>query len=169
MHIGLVLPAQCEPLVDLLCEVNAFYNPEAPAPRDTVRQHVLQNLLSATSPHQLVVATRHDGVLAGLAAITKVHSLVEPEPERRHHLQLKELFVSQAERGQGVGLALMKWVARFALEHHCHRMDWPVKAANLRGQAFYRRLGAHAVEDRLSFRMAEPRIRALAKAIDAGA
>lgn len=162
MNIGLVQPQQCDRLVDLLCEINTYYNSEAPAPREVVRQHAVQNLMSAVSPHHLIVATKQSGELAGLAAITKAYSLVEPEPERRNHLQLKELFVSKAERGRGIGLALMTWVAQYALENQCHRIDWPVKASNVRGQAFYASLGAQLVDERLSYRLTEPAVSKLA-------
>jgi GNAT superfamily N-acetyltransferase len=165
MNIGLIQPQQCERLVELLCELNAYYNSEAPAPREVVRQHVVQNLLSATSPHHLVVATKDSGDVVGLAAVSKAYSLVEPEPERRNHLQLKELFVSNNERGRGIGLALMNWVAQFALENQCHRIDWPVKASNIRGQAFYSSLGAKMVEDRLSYRLTEPAVSKLANKV----
>ena len=162
MHIALVSSEQLESLVDLLCEINAYYNPEAPASRAIVRDHAAHNLLSPTSPHRLVVASRHDGRVVGLAAITLVHSLVEPELDRRSHCQLKELYVSASQRSGGVGRALMVWVAQYSLEHGCHRIDWPVKAANSRGIAFYRSLGAAHVEDRLSFRLTAPGVASLA-------
>jgi GNAT superfamily N-acetyltransferase len=165
MNIGLVQPQQCERLVDLLCEINTYYNSEAPSARELVRQHAVANLMSAASPHHLAVATKQSGELVGLAAVTKAYSLVEPEPERRNHLQLKELFVSETERGQGIGLALMSWVAQFALENQCHRIDWPVKASNVRGQAFYASFGAQLVSDRLNYRLTEPAVSDLANKV----
>lgn len=55
------------------------------------------------------------------------------------------------------------WVARYAMDHGCHRIDWPVKASNDRGIAFYEGLGAERVADRLSYRLSEPRIGGLAQ------
>lgn len=162
MNIALVSSEQAEPLVDLLCEVNAYYNPGSPASCAEMREHVHSNLLSSRSPHRLVVATLPDGKVVGLAAITLVYSLVDPEPERRAHCQLKELYVSAPHRSLGTGRALMAWVAKYALENGCHRIDWPVKAANARGIAFYKSLAAFQVEDRLSFRLVEPELTALA-------
>ena len=162
MRIALVCEEQQESLVSLLCEINAYYNPEAPAGKDTVRDHTVRNLLSPASPHQLVVAVDPEGHVIGLAAITLVYSLVEPEPERRSHCQLKELYVSASQRSRGVGHALMAWVAQYAAQHGCHRIDWPVKASNTKGIAFYQRLGAAQVEDRLSFRITGPAVARLA-------
>lgn len=162
MRIELVSKSQRESLIDLLCEINAYYNPGARAPREMVGEHVMENLLSADSPHHLVVASRADGSVIGLAAVTLVYSLVDPEPDRRKHCQLKELYVSASARSQGAGRALMAWVARFALESGCHRIDWPVKSSNARGISFYENLGARLVDDRLSFRLSEPEVRRLA-------
>ncbi len=65
-------------------------------------------------------------------------------------------------RSQGVGHALMAWVARHAVEQGCARIDWPVQAANTRGQAFYEGLGATQLVERLSYRLSEPNLSRLA-------
>lgn len=153
MRIALVSQEQLEPLVLLFKELNAFYFPESPAPERDIREHVAQNLLSPASPHQLVVATSSAGQAVGLAAITLMHSMVEPEPERRRQLHLKELFVSSRYRGNGCGRALMEWVAQYAVSNGCYRIDWPVQAANTKGISFYQRLGAVRVAERLSYRL----------------
>jgi GNAT superfamily N-acetyltransferase len=168
MRIELISPEQAEPLIDLLCEINAYYRPGSPASPAETREHARNNLLSSRSPHRLVVATLPDGKVIGLAAITLVYSLVEPEPEKRAHCQLGELYVSAAHRNLGTGRALMAWVAKHALENGCHRIDWPVKAANARGIAFYKSLAAFQVEDRLSFRLVDPELAALAASAQGG-
>ena len=57
----------------------------------------------------------------------------------------------------------MKWVAQHAADHGCHRIDWPVKATNAGGIAFYKELGAQQVVERLSFRLSEPGLGELAR------
>jgi hypothetical protein len=56
----------------------------------------------------------------------------------------------------------MSWVAQYALAHGCCRIDWPVKASNARGIAFYESLGARQVIERLSYRLSEPQLSELA-------
>lgn len=160
MHVAPVTPPQHDSLIDLLRELHAYYNDGAEVSRDVVREHLLENLLSPHSPHLLVVASQGDTVL-GLAAITLVYSLVEPTPDLRKHCQLKELYVRSNVRSQGAGRALMAWVARHALEQGCCRIDWPVKASNARGIAFYEKLGAQRVADRLSYRLSAAAMRQL--------
>ena len=135
MRVELVSDAQQESLIDLLCELHAYYNEGAEASRDAVREHLLANLLAAGSPHRLVVAS-DDGTVLGLAAITLVYSLVEFAVDTRKQCQLKELYVRSSQRSKGVGRALMTWVARYAFEQGCRRIDWPVKAPNARGISF---------------------------------
>jgi ribosomal protein S18 acetylase RimI-like enzyme len=167
MPVGLVTPPQHDSLVGLLCELHAYYNDGAAIAPALVREHLLDNLLGPGSPHRLVVAADADGRVLGLAAITLVFSLVEAAPDQRRHCQLKELYVRSGHRGQGVGEALMKWVAAHAWQNGCRRMDWPVKASNDRGIAFYESLGAQRVIERLSYRLGSAALARLAGAASA--
>lgn len=162
MWVGLVSEKQHESLVELLCEVHAYYNNGSVISQDMVREHLFENLLSEKSPHHLIVATNDDGKVVGLAAITLVYSLVDFAVDQRKHCQLKELFVSSSARSQGVGKSLMSWMARFAYDKGCRRIDWPVRTWNERGISFYERLGAKRVEDRISYRLSDPCVSELA-------
>jgi GNAT superfamily N-acetyltransferase len=164
MHVDLLTPSQHDSLVDLLCELHAYYNDGAFVAPDMVRSHLIDNLLGQDSPLRLVVAHEGAGQVLGLAAISLTYSLVEPTPELRRHCQLKELYVRASQRSRGVGQAIMSWVARYALDNGCARIDWPVKASNARGIVFYQALGAQQVIERLSFRLSQPGLGELAKA-----
>lgn len=164
MHIDFVSEPQHESLVALLRELHGYYNAGASVSSEAVGSYLVECLLAPDSPVRLIVAAGDDGRVAGLAAITLTWSLVEPAPDKRRHCWLKELYVLASHRGAGVGKALMAWVARHAVENGCARIDWPVKASNARGIAFYESLGARRVDDRLSYRLAEPALRALADA-----
>jgi GNAT superfamily N-acetyltransferase len=120
--------------------------------------------LAPGAPLRLVVAVNDDGTVAGLAAIAPTYSLVDPMPQQCRQIQLKELYVCASQRSRGVGKALMAWVARYAADSGCHRIDWPVNAANARGIAFYEGLGATRVADRLSYRLAGRHLSELAGA-----
>lgn len=169
MHIEPVSPRHHESLIDLLCELHGYYNDGASIARESVRSHLFDNLLAAASPLQLVAACDDDDRVVGFAALSLVWSLVEPGVGKRRQCQLKELYVSASARGQGAGEALMAWVARHAAQHGCGRIDWSVKASNARGIAFYERLGARLVEDRLSYRLSGQALAGLAKTGWAGA
>ncbi|MEO5685867.1 MAG: GNAT family N-acetyltransferase [Burkholderiaceae bacterium] len=153
MRIALVDACQHETLVALLHEMCTSYSEEEPVSLADVRSNLLDNLLAAGSPVRLVVAVDDAGEAIGFAAIALFHSLVDPAPQRRGQMLLKELYVRQSHQGQGVGRALMAWVARHAIERGCARLDWNVSASNRQGLAFYRSLGALHVAGRLNFRL----------------
>jgi GNAT superfamily N-acetyltransferase len=162
MRVELVSPPQHESLVDLLCELHTYYNEGSSVVPDLVRSYLVEDLLAADSGLRLVVAYDEVQYVRGFAAISLMYSLVEPTLERRRHCWLKELYVRDSHRCMGVGEALMTWVARHAVEKGCCRIDWPVKASNSRGIAFYERLGAKLVDDRLSYRLSEPNLSTVA-------
>lgn len=162
MHVELASQPQHDSLADLLCELHTYYNAGSVVSREMVKAYLVDTLLGAESPLRLVVAVKDDGRVAGFAAISLTYSLVEPTAERRRHCWLKELYVRSSERSAGVGKALMAWIARHAVDNGCCRIDWPVKATNARGIAFYERLGAERLVERLSYRLDEPALSRLA-------
>lgn len=162
MRVDLVSPPQYESLVELLRELHTYYNEGSSVPSEMVRAHLINNLLGPDSPLRLVVAYADEGQVLGFAAISLTYSLVEPSPELGRHCQLKELYVLSSARSRGVGKAIMVWVAQYAAENGCRRIDWPVKATNAKGIAFYQGLGAQQVVERLSFRLSEPGLSELA-------
>ncbi|MEL6544597.1 MAG: GNAT family N-acetyltransferase [Myxococcota bacterium] len=61
----------------------------------------------------------------------------------RPNLVLKELFVAEPGRGQGVGTALMRAVIGEAKERDAHQLLWAVLPSNREAKEFYRSIGAH--------------------------
>jgi GNAT superfamily N-acetyltransferase len=57
-------------------------------------------------------------------------------------LYLEDLFVRPAFRGAGVGTALLRHLARLALERECGRFEWAVLDWNRSARVFYESLGA---------------------------
>jgi len=55
---------------------------------------------------------------------------------------LEDLFVMPEHRGRGVGRALLRELARLAVERGCGRLEWSVLDWNRDAIGFYERLGA---------------------------
>ena len=62
-------------------------------------------------------------------------------------LYLEDLFVEPDHRGRGHGKALLKHLARIAVERGCGRFEWSVLDWNVDAQAFYASLGAVVMPD----------------------
>ena len=65
----------------------------------------------------------------------------------RRGLYLEDLFVIPAARGRGFGKALMRHVARIAVERGCGRFEWSVLEWNQPSIDFYKALGADVLPD----------------------
>ena len=60
---------------------------------------------------------------------------------------LEDLFVEPEYRGRGIGLALLRYLARRAVAEKCRRVEWHVLNWNAPSIAFYERLGATRMMD----------------------
>jgi GNAT superfamily N-acetyltransferase len=71
----------------------------------------------------------------------------------RPGIYLEDLFVAPQVRGQGIGRALLGWLARTALERRCARLEWAVLDWNEPSIAFYESLGAVPLDEWRTFRL----------------
>ena len=71
----------------------------------------------------------------------------------RAGIYLEDLYVMPEYRGKGHGKALLKRLAQITLERGCGRMDWQCLDWNERSIAFYRSLGAEALDDWTGYRL----------------
>ena len=78
------------------------------------------------------------------------------------NLIIKELYVADGRRGEGVGRILMKAAVREAEQAGCGMTKWWVAKWNDRGIEFYEQLGARIDHDWHEFQMSEKAFRDLA-------
>ena len=62
-------------------------------------------------------------------------------------LYLEDLYVKPAQRGLGIGKALMARLGRLAAERGCGRFEWSVLDWNQNAIRFYQRMGATVMPD----------------------
>lgn len=137
---------------------------EPARPRDTA---VLHALIRALSEYErlthLVVGTEAQLREELFGARPVVEAVLGWEDERpvafalyfhnfstflaRRGLYLEDLFVVPEARGRGYGKALMRHVARVAVERGCGRFEWAVLDWNQPAIDFYRSLGAEVLPD----------------------
>jgi GNAT superfamily N-acetyltransferase len=78
-------------------------------------------------------------------------------------LYLEDLFVVPEQRSNGVGRALLRQLARIALERECGRLEWAVLNWNREAIRFYERLGARPNSDWTVYRLAGEALTALGR------
>lgn len=86
----------------------------------------------------------------------------------RRCLYLEDLFVREAVRGRGYGIALMRALAREAIAQECPRFVWQVLDWNQPSIDFYERLGAKVTREWLSVRIEGEALAALAQSATTG-
>jgi len=82
----------------------------------------------------------------------------------RESLHLEDLYVRPSHRGRGIGLALMRNLARIAVERGCRRFQWQVLDWNTPAIRFYESLGARVLGEWQSVRIEGEALEALAGA-----
>jgi GNAT superfamily N-acetyltransferase len=81
----------------------------------------------------------------------------------RHGLYLEDLFVEPAYRGCGIGKALLRRLAQRCQADGLARLEWQVLDWNAPSIAFYKSLGAVAVDDWTVFRLSDEALKKLAE------
>lgn len=80
----------------------------------------------------------------------------------RWGIYLEDLYVQPEARGQGIGFALLREVARIAHARGCERLDWSVLDWNALAIGFYEKLGARPMSDWTTMRLSGEALRRLA-------
>ena len=80
-----------------------------------------------------------------------------------HGLYLEDLFVEPAYRGRGIGKALLRRLAQRCQADGLAKLEWQVLDWNAPSIAFYKSLGAVAVDDWTVFRLADEALKKLAE------
>ncbi len=107
-----------------------------------------------------VIFALEDGVEVGFALFFHNFSTFVG----RSGLYLEDVFVKPAYRGRGYGKALLKRLARIALERNCGRFEWVCLDWNQPSIDFYRSLGAVPMEEWTIYRLTGDALAALAEA-----
>jgi GNAT superfamily N-acetyltransferase len=114
------------------------------APESAVgSEELLARALFGTPPHAEAVIASIDSSIAGFALFFGTFSTWLCLPG----IWLEDLFVRPEYRGAGVGRALLEHVAAIAVARGCQRLEWTVLKWNSPAIAFYRRLGAVAMDE----------------------
>lgn len=107
-----------------------------------------QHLFGAPQRAEVLIA-EHEGSAVGFALFFHNYSTFLSRPG----IYLEDLFVRPAHRRKGYGRALLRELARLAVERGCGRFEWAVLDWNEPAMKFYRSLGAEQMEAWRIFRI----------------
>ncbi|MGB3694663.1 MAG: GNAT family N-acetyltransferase [Spirulinaceae cyanobacterium] len=103
----------------------------------------LQEHLFGAKPYAEAIVAEEEGKLVGFALFFANYSTFLTKPG----IYIEDIFVLPAYRRQGIGKALLSYVAKLAVERNVGRLEWSVLDWNQPAIAFYRSLGAAIMEE----------------------
>lgn len=109
----------------------------------------LSRTLFGARPFAEVLLAAFNGVPAGFALYFHNYSTFRARPG----VYLEDLYILPSLRGKGIGKALLKELARIAVERGCARMEWSVLDWNEPAIQFYKSLGAEPQDEWTTFRV----------------
>jgi GNAT superfamily N-acetyltransferase len=118
----------------------------------------LQDGLFRAQPAIEAVLVESDGAMIGFA----IWYFLFGTFSGRYGLFVEDIFVEQAHRGHGIGLALFRHMARVAQRRGCVQMLWEVLDWNTPAIEFYRRIGATPVQGWITQQLSGDALAALA-------
>lgn len=141
-------PRDTDVIVDLIDELDRFYGVTDIEARATRVSQIKAALFdSPPAAHGLLA---WDGQrLVGLAT----YSFLWPAEGVTSSLFLKELYVAQTHRRQGIGKLLMQRLCQLAAGNRCSRVEWVTDEGNADAQHFYEELGAPQHRSKVFYRL----------------
>ncbi len=80
----------------------------------------------------------------------------------RNGIYLEDLYVTPSSRGSGAGKALLKYLAKKAVDEGCGRLEWIVLDWNTPAIEFYESFGAKAQDEWVDYRLTGDALKAFA-------
>lgn len=106
-------------------------------------ESLLKENLFGPEPYAESLIGEFDGIPVGFALFFHNFSTFLARPG----IYLEDVFVLPEHRGRGVGAALLRAVARIAVDRGCGRFEWSVLDWNESAIGFYKSRGADVMPD----------------------
>ena len=150
--------AQVEDVPQILAFIRELAEYERLAHTVTATEELLRRSLFGPQPAAEALIAAVDGVDVGWALFFTNFSTFNGLPG----LYLEDLYVQPHVRGRGIGKALLKRIAAFAVERGCGRLEWAVLDWNEPSIQFYRSLEAQPLDEWTTYRLTGESLKKLA-------
>jgi GNAT superfamily N-acetyltransferase len=141
-------PSDISALAQLAEEMDRFYGATEMEPLD-LRVSQINDAVFGDPPSAYVLVAWDQDKLVGFAS----YSFLWPAAGLTRSLYLKELYIAETARRQGVGKLLMQRLYAIAVDRGCSRVEWMTERENTEAQHFYADLGAPVNESKLFYRV----------------
>lgn len=135
-------------IVKLLNEMDLFYGDELTGSAQERTSQASLALLGNPPSSHAIIARSGASEPVGFAS----YSFLWPAVGSSRSLYLKELYVTQAHRREGIGRTLMRQIFKIATNEGCSRVEWTADAANDDALRFYESIGASPFSEKIFYR-----------------
>jgi len=118
----------------------------------------LREHLFGARPYAEVLLAEDAGAVVGFALFFHNYSTFRG----KSGIYLEDLFVVPEARGKGYGKALLRALAKLAIERDCARVEWSVLNWNTPSIEFYKSLGAKPMDEWTVYRLTDEALTKLA-------
>ena len=125
-------------------------------------EEALTNTLFGPKTYAETILAEVDGKVAGFALFFHNYSTFLASPG----IYLEDLCVLESYRGQGIGQALLSYLAKLCIERDCSHFEWQVLDWNEDAIRFYESNGAEIKRSWLPVRVSGDELKQLANQID---
>jgi GNAT superfamily N-acetyltransferase len=126
--------------------------------RVTLQEPEVHQHLFGSPRYAEVLLAEDRGAVVGFALFFHNYSTFRGKPG----IYLEDLFVIPEARGNGHGKALLRTLAKLAVERDCARLEWSVLNWNAPSIAFYKALGAIPMDEWSVYRLTDDALKQLA-------
>jgi GNAT superfamily N-acetyltransferase len=148
-------PEDSATIANLVRELAVYERLEqfARATQDDFLQH-----LFGPRPYAEAIMAEVGGEPVGFALFFATFSTFRGQPG----LYLEDIYVKPAQRGRGIGKALLVTLAKLAIDRGLGRLEWAVLNWNSPAIGFYDKLGARPLNDWTTYRLSDGALAELA-------
>lgn len=139
-------PTDVQAIYDMIYEL-AVYE-KAPEEVVTTPDEIKATLFGEGSKTEALIC-EIEGKIAGYAVFFTSYSTWLG----RNGIYMEDLYISPDFRGKGAGKALLKHIARFAVQRNCGRLEWSVLDWNQPAIDFYLSIGALPQSEWVRYRL----------------
>ena len=154
-----IVPATADDVPLILELIRGLAEYEKLAHECVATEASLEATLFGDRPAAEVLLAYEDKVCVGIALFFVSYSTFLAKAG----IYLEDLFVKEAYRGKGYGLALLKELARIACRRDYGRIEWSVLNWNEPSIQFYKKLGAFPLDEWTRYRLTGDDLTALGK------
>ena len=122
-----------------------------------LKESDLQKHLFGSPKYAEVLLAEDAGAVVGFALFFHNYSTFRAKPG----IYLEDLFVIPEARGKGYGKALLRALAKLAVERDCSRVEWSVLNWNAPSIEFYKALGATPMDEWTVYRLTDEALKKL--------